>query len=63
MTWFTQLTGIDEISPQEVHRQLSVDGERLVSLTRARVTQVLELACLAREPNWIKQRTAGNRVL
>lgn len=30
MTWFTKLTGIDERSPDEVRRQLSVDGEHLV---------------------------------
>ncbi|QDV12317.1 hypothetical protein CA51_21990 [Rosistilla oblonga] len=30
MSWFQQLTGIDESSPQQVRAQLSVDGEDLV---------------------------------
>lgn len=30
MTWFTRLTGIDEKSPDQVRRQISVDGEHLV---------------------------------
>ncbi|WP_182871396.1 hypothetical protein [Stieleria mannarensis] len=30
MTWFKRLTGIDEESPEQVHQQLSIDGDFLV---------------------------------
>ncbi|MDA9859428.1 hypothetical protein N9D23_15030, partial [Rubripirellula sp.] len=30
MTWFTKLTGIEEESPEQVRRELSIDGDQIV---------------------------------
>ncbi|TWT75241.1 hypothetical protein CA85_05300 [Allorhodopirellula solitaria] len=37
MTWFTKLTGIDEESPDQVRRMLSVEGEHLICAGGTRI--------------------------
>ncbi len=37
VTWFTQLTGIDEESPEQVRRELSVEGDQIVCPSGKRI--------------------------
>ncbi len=37
MTWFTQLTGVEEESPEQVRRELSVEGDQIVCPSGKRI--------------------------
>ena len=67
MTWFEQLTGFRETSPQQVRKNLVVEGDRLISLVNKKQFQCgrLESPSLGELSNTValQQKTAGKLTL
>ncbi|TWT48018.1 hypothetical protein Pla22_50180 [Rubripirellula amarantea] len=70
MTWFEDITGIKEISPQQVQSELSVDGDRIVcpngnriAYGRLETPKLDELRSRVAESNWVPGRTTFCEVI